>query len=85
MAGGQSQGRGWWVTTREEAGTGQKRPARMNTSRVQIQSNGTFWEFLRVVVLRGRGFLAFSIAYRLVNPSTSFSWRERNNPRITST
>lgn len=49
----------------------------MYTGRVQIQSNGTSWESLRVVVPSGRGFLTFSLASCVVNPSTFLFWREK--------
>lgn len=49
----------------------------MYTSRVQIQSNGTFWKYLRVAVPSGRGFLASSLGYCLVNLSTMLFWVEK--------
>lgn len=49
----------------------------MYTGRVQIQSNGTFWEFLQVVVPSGRGLLAFYLAYCLVNPLALLFWRDK--------
>lgn len=49
----------------------------MYTGRVQIQINGTFWEFLQVVVPSGRGFLVFYFAYCPVNPLALLFWRDK--------
>lgn len=72
------------VTTREEVGTGQEIIARMYTSRVQIQSNGTFWEFLRVVLPSGKRIPGV-LTYVLPSEAVEFALLEGGDPRNTST